>query len=485
MKTLLQNLLRQDDILPPYNYDTTGNGQEHFPFFISSVSGKKVQLDFNGGSVTSNAGVLLLSETERRIGIIDAVVNCIPDHRRAYSVEHSLKELVSQRVFQIACGDEDAEDSNSLRMDPALKLAVGRLPEAEDDLASQPTISRLENGVRRSDLVRMGYALMDGFITSYAKEPRVIVLDFDDTDTTIYGGQQERLFNNYHGEYCFMPLHVYEGLSGKLITTILRPGKRPTGQETLTYLKRIVKRIRQNFKETIIVFRGDGHYSSPEVFDWIKNQDQVYSVVGLTTNAVLKKAVEPLVREVKNRYAQNKRKVKRYHSFFYQAGSWAVARRVVAKVEMSEKGLNIRFISTEMIAAKTKLLYETIYCGRGSMEGYIKDHKTYLKSDRSSCHRFEANQFRLFLHSLAYVLMHTLKTQVLRGTEFSAATMETLQLKLLKVGARVIELKTKVKLHLPTAYPYQQVFIKSMAIFSHLPTWRLDRRKLEKALVPI
>ena len=411
------------------------------------------------------------------MGIIAAVVACIPDNRRPYSVDHSLKEMVSQRVFQIACGDEDAIDSNSLRVDPVLKLAVGRLPEEENDLASQPTMSRLENGVSRSALMRMGYALMDGFIDSYPEEPRVIVLDFDDTDTTVYGSQQECLFNSYHGDYCYLPLHVYEGLSGKLITTILRPGKRPSGKETLAYLKRIVGRIRSNWKNTLILFRGDSHYSSPEVFDWIEGQDQVYSVVGLTANEILRKAVEPVVREVEQQYALYKRPVKRYHSFLYQAGSWAEKRRVVAKVELNEKGLNVRFISTEMMQAQATSLYATIYCARGNMERYIKDHKTYLKSDRSSCHRFEANQFRLFLHSVAYVLLHTVKTQVLKGTEFATATMETLRLKLLKVGARVVELKTRIKLHLPTAYPYQSVFRKSMAIFSQL-------RKMEKALSP-
>lgn len=478
MKTLLQNLLRQDDMFPLNSCGTTDHRQESLPFFGSPVSGKKVQLDFNGGSVTSNAGVLFLSETERRVGIIDSVVDCIPDKRRTYSVEHSLKELVSQRVFQIACGDEDALDSNALRVDPVLKLAVGRLPEEGDDLASQPTISRLENGVSRSTLMRMGYAFVDRFIDSYPEEPPVIVLDFDDTDTTVHGGQQQSLFNNYHGEYCYMPLHVYESLSGKLITTILRPGKRPSGGETLSYLKRLVGRIRSSWQDTLILFRGDSHYSSPEVFNWIKDQDNVYSVVGLTGNEVLKKAVEQVILEVKQRYAHQNLPVKRYHSFSYQAGSWSAPRRVVAKLEMSEKGLNVRFISTEMIDAQSTALYETIYCARGNMELYIKDHKTYLKSDRSSCHRFEANQFRLFLHSVAYVLLHTLKTEVLKGTEFATATMETLRLKLLKVGARVIELKTRIKLHLPTAYPYKKVFRKSMAIFSHI-------RKMEKALIPI
>lgn len=478
MKTLPQNLLRQNDTFPVNSDAPQDNHQEVLPFFGTPVHGKKVQLDFNGGSVTSNAGILLLSETEKRVGIIDLVVSCIADKRRPYSVEHSLKELVSQRVFQIACGDEDAVDSNHLRTDPALKLAVGRLPDEGIDLASQPTLSRLENGVSRTTLMRMAYALIDGFIDSYPEEPRVIVLDFDDTDNTVHGSQQQSLFNSYHDEYCFMPLHVYEGLSGKLITTILRPGKRPSGGETLSYLKRLVGRIRGSWPKTLILFRGDGHYSSPDVFNWIKDQENIYSVVGLTGNAVLNKTVEPVVQAVKKRYMESRCPVKRYHSFLYRAGSWSGVRRVVAKVERNEKGLNVRFISTELMEARATALYETIYCARGNMELYIKDHKTYLNSDRSSCHRFEANQFRLFLHSLAYVLLHTLKTQVLQGTGFATATMETLRLKLLKVGARVIELKTKIRLHLPTAYPYKSAFRRSMALFSQL-------REMEKATAPL
>lgn len=478
MKTLGKNLLRQNDKLLTNNSAKQYNFQDSLPFYIAPVSGRKVEMDFQGGSVTSDAGVLLLNETERQIGIIESIASCIRDERRHYSVDHSVRDILAQRVYQIACGYEDAVDCNTLRVDPVMKLALGRLPIEGDDLASQPTMSRIENGVSRTTLLRIGYAFVDSFIHSYTEEPELIVVDFDETDNSVYGGQQERLFNDYFGEYCFMPLHVYEGLSGKLITTILRPGKRLSGKETLSYLKRLIERIRKDWERTIIVFRGDSHLSSPEVFDWIDEQKNVYSVTGLTSNGVLKRQIESVVTRAKKVYEQTKRPVKLYHSFPYKAGSWKRARKVVAKVEVSEKGANIRFISTDILQAKAKALYEDVYCHRGNNELYIKDHKTYLKSDRSSCHRFEANQFRLFLHSMAYVLLHTYKTQLLKGTEFANATMETLRLKLLKVGARVIELKTKIKVHLPTAYPYKKVFRKSMAVLSHL-------RNIEKASVPL
>lgn len=434
----------------------------------SPVCGKKVAIDFNGGNVTSDAGVLLLSEIEGQTGLIDSLSACIQDSRRSYSVDHSINDLFAQRIYQICCGYEDGNDSNSLRKDPAIKMAVGRLPVGGDDLASQPTVSRLENQITDLELEKMKDVFIDHFISSYDEAPEVIVLDFDDTNNTVHGGQQESLFNNYYGEYCFMPLHVYEGISGNFITAILRPGKRSGGKETVGYLKSIVEKIRTHWSNTIIVFRGDGHFSSPELFDYIDSQDNMFCVTGLTGNKRLLKQAQTTIDSAKKLYNQSQVKVKLYHSFYYQAGSWSSSRKVIVKVEMSERGLNVRFISTDMFQAKAKSLYEDIYCGRGNMELMIKDHKTYTKSDRTSCHSFKANQLRLLLHSAAYVLLHRLRTQVLKGTELSKATFETLRLKCLKVGGRVVELKTKIKVHLPNAYPYKHTLQKCFDIFDHL-----------------
>jgi len=437
-------------------------------FFTDSalppVKGKKVAIDFRGGNVSSDAGALILSEIETQTGIIQKLTDCISDSRRSYSIRHSLQELLLQRTLQICCGYEDTNDSNTLRKDPILKLAVGRLPDEGDHLASQPTFSRTENRIRRKELVLMARAIVDHFIVSYPRQPEVIVLDFDDTDDPVHGHQQLALFNAYYQEHCYQPLHVYEGLSGKLITTILRPGKRPKGIEIVAYLKRIVEQIRKHWPDTIIVFRGDSHYSSPAVFTYITGQKNMFSVTGLTTNQKLQKIVQSLVNQVKGKPAGTRR----YHSFSYQAGSWSRPRRIVAKVEMTEKGLNVRFVSTDMHQAKARVLYEEIYCARGNDELYIKDHKTYTKSDRTSCHRFQANQFRLFLHSAAYILLHTLRSEVLRGTHLARATFDTIRLKLMKVGARVIELKTRIKVHLPTSYPYQRIFAKSLNMLAYL-----------------
>lgn len=469
MQTINKDLHSQNDINKRYL------SQMPLPIQLtgSPVGGKDVAIDFNGGNVTSDAGVLLLSEIEGQTGLINSLSACIQDSRRFYSVDHSINDLFSQRIYQICCGYEDANDSNGLRKDPALKMALGRLPAQGDDLASQPTISRLENQITDKELEKMKDVFVDHFISSYDEDPEVIVLDFDDTNNTVHGGQQESLFNNYYGEYCFMPLHVYEGISGKFITAILRPGKRSGGKETVGYLKSIVEKIRTHWSNTIIVFRGDGHFSSPEVFDYIETQDNLFSITGLTGNKRLLKQAQTTIESAKKLYKRNQAKVKLYHSFYYQAGSWSRSRKVVVKVEMSKKGLNVRFISTDMFQAKAKSLYEDIYCGRGNMELMIKDHKTYTRSDRTSCHSFKANQLRLLFHSAAYVLLHRLRTQLLKGTELSKATFDTLRLKCLKIGGRVVELKTKIKIHLPNAYPYKHTLKKCFDIFDHL-------RRMEK-----
>lgn len=464
MQTIQQNLHRQNDTVK------TNSSQISLPIQCKSrpVSGKRVEIDFNGGNVTSDAGVLLLRELEGQTGLIDSLAGCIEDSRRHYSVEHPIKDLFAQRIYQIACGYEDANDSNSLRKDPALKMALDRLPAEGDCLASQPTISRLENNISEEELEKMKTVFIQEFISSYDEEPKLIILDFDDTHHTVHGNQQESLFNGYYGEKCFMPLHVYEGMSGKFITAILRPGKRSGGKETVEHLTPIIKEIRRHWPNTVIVFRGDGHFSSPELFEYITTQCNMYSITGLTGYNTLKKCAQTTIDSAKRLYKETGQNVKLYHAFSYKAVSWSESRKVVVKVEINDKGLNVRFISTDMEHAKAKYLYENIYCARGNMELMIKEHKTYTKSDRSSCHRFKANQLRLLLHSAAYVLLHQLRTQVLKGTELSKATFETLRLRMLKIGARIVELKTKIKIHLPNAFPYKHLLKKCFDIFQHL-----------------
>jgi hypothetical protein len=432
---------------------------------LDFVAQKPVIATFDGGNVSSDAGIMLLKEMEKTTGILKAMSSCIDDQRDQRYVDHSCNTLLSQRVLQIAAGYEDANDSDSLRNDPIFKLCANALPETDTPLASQPTMSRFENTPSRRTLYKLAYTFVDTFIASYEKEPKVVVFDFDDTDDLVHGDQQLALFNNYVGDYCYMPLHIYEGLSGKLVCTLLKPGKQLNGAGILAIVKRLITYIRKHWKHTVILFRGDCHFSVPEVMQWIEEQQNVYFVTGLTSNAVLQKNTEITVQSAKNLFAQSQQKVTLFHSFFYQAKTWHKPQRVVVKVEVSPEHTdpNVRFIVTNAENAKASVLYSQVYCARGKAELFIKDHKTYLKSDRTSCHRFMANQFRLFLHSAAYVLIHTLQRTALRATEWERATMQTIQLKLFKIGARVRELKTRIKIELPSACLVQDVLRSAFA----------------------
>jgi len=266
----------------------THNTQIVLPF--ARLSGKILQADFGGGALSSDGGVLFLREIEAQIGIIGRFVGALDDRRDPRDTDLSSEELLRQRIFHISCGYDDANDCNSLRGDPAFKAACDRLPIVGEDLASQPTMSRWENAPRRTELSRMGQALVETFLTSYARPPTSIVLDIDATEDKVHGAQQQTLFNRDYDAYCSLPLHIYEGQSGKLITSILRPGRRPTGEEIVSILKRVVGAIRHAWPEVSIFLRGDGHLSTPEVHQWCESQDPViFSIVGQSGNAVLQR----------------------------------------------------------------------------------------------------------------------------------------------------------------------------------------------------
>lgn len=423
-----------------------------------SVAGKKVIIDFDGGAVTSDVGLLVLREIERRTGTIRRIVDCIPDNRDRRYIDHAMKDLVTQRVMQIACGYEDADDSDHLRRDPAVKIACDRQPLSGDDLASQPTMSRLENSVSRTTLYRMAQGFVDGFINSYRRPPEKIILDVDDTDDPTHGAQQLSLFNKYYDEYCYLPLHIYEGYSGKMILSVLRPGKRPSGEEVVAIIGRVAKRIRQRWPKTRIIIRGDSHFSGPEIFDMRKELRRCHFVLGLSNNRALAPLVEDAVKKVEEAYKQVEKKLKVFVEFPYKADSWSHPQRVICKIEVNEKGRNVRFIVTDMNGKGPQRMYDESYCGRGCMENFIKNHKNYLHSDRTSCHAFEANQFRLFLHSAAYALVHALNEKALRGTEFAGSQFDTIIIRILKIGATIVERLSQIRIHLPTSCPVQNIY---------------------------
>ena len=428
------------------------NQQYHLSFFLSPVKNKKVQAGYTGKDISTDGGALLLREMDNRLGLTARLSGCINDERDQRYIDHQLKEMLRQRIFQIACGYEDGNDCNQLRSDSIFKLCAGKLPETDPDLASQPTMCRLENSVSNSDLYRMAKALADIFIGSYKREPGVIILDCDDTNNDTYGGQQLALFNTYYGEYCYMPLHIYEGLSGKLITTILKPGRRSKNVDVFAILKRVIGYLRQQWKNTIIILRGDSHFCSRQFMDWSIDRPNIHFVTGLSGNKKLNELAKITIESAQRAFEANGRNQKRYCSFQYQAQSWQHPQHVIVKVEVSEKGTNVRYIVTDMQQYRASHVYETGFCARGNMELRIKEHKRYLKSDRSSCNSFQANQFRLFLHSAAYVLIHTLQKEVLNSTDYANVTMKTIQLKILKTAAWVREMKTKIKIELPRAF---------------------------------
>jgi len=426
---------------------------------FASISSKEVRADFTGGQMTSDAGVLLLREMEKRVGIIRALSRAIRDNRHQSYVKHSLNGLLSQRIFQIVCGYEDANDSDALRVDPAFKAACEKLP-SEQELASQPTFSRLENSIQKTDLYRIADIFVESFIASYEQAPEAIILDLDDTDDPTHGAQQLQFFNGYYDEYCFLPLHIYEGISGKLITTILRPGKRLKGKEVVSIIKRIIKKIRHAWPKVGILVRGDSHFASPEAFTWCESNDVQY-IFGLTKNTILMTMAQPTLKQAKTLQSEKGGKVRLFKSFQYQARSWHRKIRVVLKAEITEQGENPRFVATSLETSRPSFIYEIAYCSRGRMENFIKDHKVALNSDRTSCHNFSANCFRLFLHSAAYVLMHTLREKALAGTDLAKAQFDTIRLRVLKIGAEVRELKTKLLFRLPASCPAKDL-LKTM-----------------------
>jgi len=271
---------------------------------FKGISGKKVEVDFDGGEVSSDAGILFLRETEADIGIINKVSTAIVDHRHPSYVKHEIVPLLTQRVFQIASGYEDGNDSNDLRNDPIFKISCGKLPATDDPLASQPTMSRFENTPSRTTLYRIAQVILDSFIQSYTKAPEGIILDIDDTADSTYGSQQLTLFNAYHDCFCYLPVHIYEGKSGKLITTILRPGKRPSGKEIVSIVKRIVKRIREAWLEVGILIRGDDYYGSPEMYDYCEEQN-IKFVFGFKPYPPLLKKASSIMAKAKGLYNTN------------------------------------------------------------------------------------------------------------------------------------------------------------------------------------
>jgi hypothetical protein len=427
---------------------------EHAPFLpgLSPVRGKPVHVAFDGGRLTSDAGVLVLAEIERRLKLAERLARCLTDPRSPDRVRHTLAEMIRFRMLLIAAGYPDANDCDPLRTDPAFKMAVGRLPESGADLCSQPTMCRLENLPGPTALKRMMAAMVELFCDSFERVPDRIVLDIDDTCDPAHGGQQLALFHAYYDERCFLPIHVYEAITGKPVAVILRPGKTPDGAEVALVLRHVVGAIRRRWPRVDILVRGDSHYGRPEAMAWCERNRVAY-LFGIAGNPVLLGRVAALAEAAAlERVGGEAAKVRRFGEFAYAAKTWGVERRVIARVEASDRGTDSRFVATNL-AGTPRWLYEVAYCARGQAENLVKAHKVHLASDRTSCTKATANQFRLVLHTAAYWLLHTLRGLAPRTSFWRAAQFDTIRLAFIKVAARVTELATRIKVALPSSYP--------------------------------
>jgi hypothetical protein len=419
---------------------------------LSPVEGKPIIARFDGGALSSDGGLLALREIEERLGIAQRLAACIDDPRAPERIQHSLAEMLRFRLLMIAAGYEDGNDAGSLRHDPLFKLASGRLPDAAA-LCSQPTLSRLENMPGRRELIRMARAMVALYCASFRQVPRRITLDIDDTFDAVHGGQQLRLFNAYYDEYGFQPIVVFDG-EGRPVAAMLRPARRPTGAEARAFLRRLVREIRSHWPRVEILIRADSHYCAPEVLDFCRAA-RIDFVLGVATTTTLRRHVETLEASTARRHAgaQGGDKLRRYKEFHDGAASWSRVERIIARVEAGPQGTDTRFVVTNLTGGSARAIYEDLYCRRGQAENHIKAWKRHLAADRTSCCRADANQFRLMLHTGAYWLLWSLRSLMPKRSTWRVAQFDTLRLRLVKLAARVVALKTRVMLHLPSACP--------------------------------
>jgi hypothetical protein len=406
--------------------------------------------------LSSDAGILAVREVEQRLGVADRLAACLEDPRASEQIIHGLADIIRFRLLMIAAGYEDGNDATSLRRDPMFKMALDQAPSGRE-LCSQSTISRLENLPDPRALLRIGRAMIDLYCASFRQVPKRIVLDIDDTFDAVHGGQQLRLFNAYYDEYGFQPIVVFDG-DGRFVTALLRPAKRPNGSEIRALLRRLLRAIRANWPQTTILLRADSHYCAPEVIDWCR-ANRVEFILGVAPTSTLRRHVETLEAATKARFdaAPKDGKVRRFKEFFDGAASWSRVERIIARVEAGADGTDTRFIVTNLTGGNARTLYQDIYCRRGVAENHIKSWKTHLAADRTSCTTATANQFRLFLHAGAYWLLWSLRALMPKRSVWRVAQFDTLRRRLIKLAARVVEMKTMIKVHLPTACPARDV----------------------------
>lgn len=438
--------------------------QLNFP----SIPGYTVRADFKGGDLSSDLGSVVLGAVDERIGLIKRLTAAITDARDTRYITHTMNDLLTQRIFQMASGYADGNDANTLRNDPLFKLALNKAPlDSDNPLACGATHSRLENALSKADLYRLASALVEQFVASYRSAPVSITLDLDHTADHTHGNQELSFYNHHYGNYCYLPLLVFEAQTGALVTAVLRPGKRPTGAENAMIMKRVLRILRRHWPDTHILVRGDGHFSNPELMQLIQSIGNADFIFGLPGNAVLSRMAEPLMKNARGHLDMHRSlsklklgpdvsAVQMFGEFAYAAKSWPQAYRVVLKAEILSGNNqlfnkdNERFVVTTLHNPSPKALYQMEYCARGQAENWIKQVKCDLKSDRTSASTFQANFGRLIFASAAYVLHQQLRQLGLQDTALANAQPQTVILSLFKIAVRVKQYKDRVILHLPS-----------------------------------
>jgi hypothetical protein len=420
------------------------------PVGFGRVGRRVIEAAFDGGDIVSDGGVLLLRRVDERTGLTRAVAAVFGDSRRAASVTHGIREMVAQRLYGLCCGWEDVSDHNVLRRDLALQTAVGRV----DELASAPTLSRLETSATRAHAAALNGVLVDQFIAGHVKAPKELVLDIDATHVPLHGAQEKAHFHRYYDNYCYLPLYVFAGQD--LLACVLRPSSRDPASVLSALVKLLAARLRQAWPNVRLIVRADSGFCRPAA---LRRFDQwgVHYIIGVQKNSALLDRVALAELALAQQHQDQGGKHRLIGEFDYAARTWDRQRRVIARLEHDARGPNPRFVVTSLQGDPTAL-YEQLYCARGEAENRIKEAQIDLFGRRASCHKFAANQLRLLLAALAYTLMINLRRLALKGTELERACTATIRTKLLKIGAAIVRNTRRVRVLLASQHPLKHVF---------------------------
>ena len=427
------------------------------PIEFPGSNGRKIQADFSGGQLSSDGGLLVLRQADRWIGLTKRLGEVLPDPRDPDRITHPLETFLKQRIYGLALGYEDLNDHDALRHDPLWQTAAER----DEALSSSATLCRWENRADRQGAWLMHQVLFEQFVGRFEAPPEALVLDFDPTDDRVHGAQAQAFYHGYYGDYCFLPLYVFCG--EQLLVSYLRPSNRDGARHAWAVLALLVKALRKQWPGVRILLRADSGLCRWKMLRWCERHRVDY-LVGVAKNPRLNALSAPLQAQAEAQYQETKEKVRLFEAFEYQAHTWDRPRRVLAKAEHTAKGPNPRYVLTNL-DGEPQALYDEKYCARGEVENRIKEQQLDLFSDRTSCHAWWPNQFRLLLSSFAYVLIETLRALGLAGTELARAQAGTLRLKLLKVGAVVVRNRRRVRVWLSSAFPLQEVFRHCVACF--------------------